>query len=265
MDAHIKELIILRYDLGETADKIGQSFGFTGETIRRVLRHIGKMRSRPEWTRRYSVNHNCFDSITIDSMYYAGLLMADGNITKDQTMVQIELDDKDIELLKGFKKFLNYSGTIGHRVRFTKKGKRQEMSSLRITSQQIVKSLVKFGVIFQKCRRSFIPEIVSNSSLAKFFFRGMFDGDGCFGIRHGTFSTGKRYAQLGANPKIAFVVKEWFTKTLGTTGGLCKRSDLFWAIHYGDTDATTLWKFLYSDQQGMRLIRKANKFNVPVA
>lgn len=169
MDTHTKELVISRYDLGETADKIGQSLGFTGETIRCVLRRVGKMRSRSEWTRRYSINHNCFDCITVDSMYYAGLLMADGNITKDKTMVQIELNTKDIELLKGFKKFLAYTGPISNRIRFTKKGKRQEMSSIRATSQKIVESLSKFGVIFQKCRRSFIPEIVTNSSLAKFF------------------------------------------------------------------------------------------------
>jgi len=263
MDAQKRETAISRYVLGETANQIGQSFGLSGETIRSVLRHAGKIRSRSEWTRRYSVNHNCFDSITVDSMYYAGLLMADGNVAKNGRMVQIELDDKDMELLEGFKKFLNYNGPIGHRTRFTKKGKCQKMSSLRITSQKIVESLAKFGVAFQKCRRSHIPDLVLNSSLVKFFLRGMFDGDGCFGIRKGKHSTGRRFAQLGANPKIASVVREWFVKTIRTTGGLCKRSNLFWALHYGNADAMTVWKFLYSDQQGMRLTRKANKFNVP--
>ena len=255
--------VIKRYASGENANQIGKFFGMSGEAVRVVVRRYGKMRSRPEWSRIYQVDHSCFDGANPDSMYYAGLIMADGNIAKNGKMVQIELLERDIELLEGMKSFCGYEGPIQKRTRYASNGSRKLMALLRMTSPRMTESLARFGVIAVKAKRASIPGFVLDSQFAKFFLRGLFDGDGCFGIRGGKCSNGKRFASLGANPSVASVVKAWLSQNIGTTGGMCKRSKTFWVVHYGNSDATKVWNFLYSDLLGMRLARKANKYLPP--
>ena len=254
--------ILERYLKGETTTSIGLSDGRSGETIRQiVMRNGGNIRCKSERSRRYSVNESCFDSFNADSMYYAGLLMADGNITKDGSMVQIEIHHKDRELVDGFVCFSQYTGPVKERWRTHKSGNKSKMVTVRITSRLLVKALEKFGVIRSKARRSSIPNEISNHKFSVFFFRGLMDGDGCFGIRRGKWLPGHKYSNFGANPQVAACFKDWCLSNIKASSGTCKRTKRFWVIHFGDEAAMKLWKFLYADENGMRLKRKAMRFN----
>lgn len=82
------KMIAKKYVSGENTYKIGQELGISYETVRKILHRVGILiRPRNIRQRMYQCNHRCFRDKTVDSMYYAGLLMADGNIRRDGMMV----------------------------------------------------------------------------------------------------------------------------------------------------------------------------------
>lgn len=253
------EEIAQRYLLGENTFEIGRSLGVSHETIRRRLHDFGVIiRSRSLRQRKYDCNHFCFRDITIESMYYAGLLMADGNIAINKQMVQIEVVEKDKELVDGFKQFAEYTGIMERRKRKQRSGKISQMVLLRITSPQMVSDLSRFGVVPKKSYCAVAPEEIVQHPFASFFFRGLFDGDGCVGIRRGKHSYGNKYSTFGGTPALTSAFRKWCETTIGESGGISKRTETFWSVYFCHAATEKLCRSLYGDDRGMRLRRKWN-------
>ncbi len=117
--------------------------------------------------RWYKINETCFNSITSDSAYWIGFLMADGCVFKNQ--VSIGLSVKDFNHLEKFCKFVETDMPIR---------KPNNSCVIRISSNQICQKLETFGVIPRKSKIAKVNQLEFN----KDFWRGVIDGDGCLSV-----------------------------------------------------------------------------------
>lgn len=135
----------------------------------------------------YSCNHNSFNNLTEESMYWAGFLLADGGIAIDQpnhkdNRITLELKRTDESHVV---KFLNFIKS-NHEIRqITRTDDRPEFktgiyysSKVRVSSEQIKKDLNNFGVTPRKSKTAIIPDHILNSNLFCHYLRGVIDGDG---------------------------------------------------------------------------------------
>lgn len=147
------------------------------DTLTRWLRALGLSTERHY---QISYNRNAFSEIqTEEDAYWLGFLLADGYISTDRNLVQIKLGEKDIEHLKKFLKYLDYSDIDKH----IKKGaggaytKDNVCVVVKVNGEQIVQNLVNYG-LFQAKSGKEIPYKCSSVELEKAYIRGIIDGDG---------------------------------------------------------------------------------------
>lgn len=117
----------------------------------------------------YSYDESAFDSDY--ATYWAGFIAADGNISVNMRVLQLDLVHKDRDHLKKFKDFINYSGPIY-----------DYSKSCKLTinnAKSITERLAAFGV---RPRKTFAiqPPAYLSDDAALHFIRGYFDGDGWF-------------------------------------------------------------------------------------
>ena len=107
-----------------------------------------------------------------ENAYFLGLLIADGNVFKDNTgrqaSISITLDLKDEYMLQKFKEVLQADTSIGHDGR--------GCGQIAVRSNIMAEDLAKYGVVPRKSYHTYLPEI-SNQYMWH-VLRGIFDGDG---------------------------------------------------------------------------------------
>lgn len=122
--------------------KIAKKIGVTAPTVKYHLKKMGmkavngKMNSGPK---RHSLNHNAFDVLTPESLYWLGFLMADGCVSLNNKYIILTLQSRDINHLKKYKGFLGYGGPI-----FKNK---LESCGIRFSSAHMKQKLISYGVI----------------------------------------------------------------------------------------------------------------------
>lgn len=128
-------------------------------------------------TCRKKVNDDYFKSADARVYYWAGFIAADGCISRNRLMIEIQ--QKDEELLQNLRNDLNYEGKVQYRTRVQQNGTISKMVKLQITSDAIVNDLAKiFKITPRKSHTLLFPEIISDD-LALSYIKGYIDGDGC--------------------------------------------------------------------------------------
>lgn len=108
---------------------------------------------------------------TPEKAYFLGFLFADGNIFDNS--LSLEIHHRDIEILEKFKKELNTSNKISHRVR-----ENTDMNCLRVCSRMITKDLEKYNIVPNKTKEiCHLPNNIPQKFLRD-YLRGLLDGDG---------------------------------------------------------------------------------------
>jgi len=238
---------IQRYERGEATTRIGRDFGVAAETIRVWLKKAGiARRSRSERSRKYQYRHDAFEKMEPLTAYWAGLLMADGSISRDG-LVSLEIHNKDRELVEGLAKFIEYTGPLAIRTRRHKSGKTSKMISLRVTAPDLAKQLARWGVV---PRKTYKAKSVKLHGVEEHYYRGLFDGDGCVHKR----KSGKPYANIAGNPIVIDGFRDWCWRTFREPGSLV-RERRFHIVQFGGRSALKLGQALY-DAPGPRLKRK---------
>ena len=128
--------------------------------------------------RKYTLNETVFNTISEESTYWLGFLMADGCITtrkKTTFYLNLSLKKDDIEHIRLFTKFLGSNQPIITRQNngFGRNG--SGISTISISSQILVDSVVKFGIVPKKSHIATAPQILEYD---RNFWRGVVDGDG---------------------------------------------------------------------------------------
>ncbi len=107
-----------------------------------------------------------------ENAYFLGLLIADGNVFKDNTgrqaSISITLDLKDEYMLQKFKEVLQVNTSIGYDGR--------GCGQIAIRSNIMAEDLAKYGVVPRKSYHTYLPEIPNQYMWH--VLRGIFDGDG---------------------------------------------------------------------------------------
>lgn len=161
-----EEQIIEEYLNGTTAQKIAKDLGTYNTTIRRILlRNNVTLRNQSESHRQVA---NPFENLNSKEVnYWLGILASDGTIGDKEYIVSLELQEKDIELLKKFARFvgifkiqaIKYKTSTCYRVGFKSKECNLFLRNLGITP-------IKSKTL--KCNFAFTSD----------FIRGVIDGDG---------------------------------------------------------------------------------------
>lgn len=179
------------YRQGKAQLFIEQECKLTRKTIRTLLKSQNlKYRDRSEQHHiRYNteIDHNCFDQLTPESLYWIGMLFTDGSIGKSESCVELTQHTNDIEHLRKLKMFLKSSREISTNEKSKEsyyKGRKiytegGNTSRLRVNSKKIHNRLIELGITPNKSLTAKPHELVKNSSD---FWRGCIDGDG--GVYH---------------------------------------------------------------------------------
>ncbi len=239
------------YRRGYSSIEIGRRFKVTGQSVRRWLKIAGvEMRSRVETARRFSYDHDAFAAESLEAAYYAGLLMADGNVRVDKRLFSLEVVEKDRELVDGLRKFLSYTGEVKLRERTCERGSVRRFAALRVTAPDLVEQLAWWGVYPRKTKVACVPIDVRGCELERPFLRGLFDGDGCFHVR----KNGYLYASFAGTPMVVDAFRDWCWRTTRRVGSLSRRKPYFHVVQFGAGSAVAVGEALY-DGDGPRLSR----------
>jgi hypothetical protein len=174
--------MVTSYKQGETAQSIAKRYGTSHHVIIHVIMRQGvKLRSRHE--SHYGHNRHTFDAYhfhlidTEEKAYWLGFLTADGCITigkklQDSPRISIHLGKQDYEHLVKFKQALQASQIVSinaHSCSFT------------ICSSRMAADLASHGILPKKTRSTKPTQIAPE--LARHYWRGVIDGDGCIAAR----------------------------------------------------------------------------------
>lgn len=119
-----------------------------------------------------------FETIdTEEKAYWLGFLYADGSVSKDLKAVTLELNIKDIDHIRKFKRAINST----HKITIKKPSNAKCKSArLAVSCKQMCLDLVNCGCVPCKSNILKYPSInIVPKYLEKHFIRGYFDGDGC--------------------------------------------------------------------------------------
>lgn len=138
---------------------------------------------------KLSKNNNFFTNIdTEEKAYIVGFIAADGCITcsKNSYYLKIRLQKNDYELLEKIKKAIGSKATIKYQndIVHLPQGKdfHSHTASLLICNKQNVLDLIKIGLVPGKTHNLYFDFKCMNKNLYRHFLRGVYDGDGTFGV-----------------------------------------------------------------------------------
>lgn len=185
---------------------ISRKINISESTIRKRLIKAG-IKIRPIGARRVSLNESVFETMTSESAYWVGMLLADGNLYKQKhcNSYQINYASKDKEHVEKFKKFLNSGHKIFCRKYKNKKGKFYFVYTLTVCSKIIYNSLIDWSLTPCKSTKE---KVNSTLKYNRDFWRGMFDGDGCFSR---TLKTGGLFCYLAGSYSVISDFKDFFS------------------------------------------------------
>ena len=151
--------------------QVENKYNLSHPTISKILKDVPKYTkakiNNPNMKEHFFQEINCEENA-----YFLGLLIADGNVFKDNTgrqaSISITLDLKDEYMLQKFKEILQANTSIGHDGR--------GCGQIAIRSNIMAEDLAKYGVIPRKSYYTYLPEIPNQYMWH--VLRGIFDGDG---------------------------------------------------------------------------------------
>lgn len=168
-----QEEIVLRYQNGESSEKLAQEYGISGAAVRGLLERRGiARRNRELAARRYTCNHTFFASINSEEKaYWLGFIAADGYIDSDHLKVSLSSVDK--EHLLRLATSLNSSHPVIDQIQA-----KYASSTLRIYSTELCSDLIRHAITSRKTFTLQWPTLPVE--VLRHFARGYIDGDGCF-------------------------------------------------------------------------------------
>lgn len=231
--------IINKYEGGMSARQLGFEHNVADVTITFLLkRHDVFIRNRSNAKRTNQIKEDVFDTVTEESTYWIGFLLADGNVyhpPKRSKQLNLGLAERDWEHLEKFKKFIGSDKPL-----YYNKGG----VFISFYSNRIVEKLAEYGIVPRKSNIAKVPEALKNNL---HFWRGMIDGDGWISRRQdgstilglcGTLDVVSDFQKF-----INF--KAWYIKEIPDIKPY-KKTSCCWEISYGGLYVRNLLNIFYS-------------------
>lgn len=229
--------VLEMYQRGESQLTIEKTLGLTRKTIRTYLKARGvdyRDKSDQQHIRCGTrLDHNSFDQLNAQSLYWIGLLHADGHICKDREYsVCLDLHPDDKDHLEKYRKFLGSSREVvsGHNT-----------VRMRINSKRIHERLIQLGFSHDKSYTAKPHDLLKDS---RDFWRGCIDGDG--GVYN--YSYTKQITLCGTLETI-FDFILFCSKHAGIKEKYPSKASgkVLYQVHYYGEDAQKIGDLLYKD------------------
>lgn len=169
-DGAITKEVIVKYIAGMSAWRLGREYNVADVTITSFLKRQGiSIRNGSDARRTNQIKEDIFDTITEESAYWIGFILADGNIyhpPKRSKQLNMGLAARDWEHLEKFKKFIGSNKSLYYN---------KNAVFISFYSNRIAEKLAEYGIVPRKSKIAKVPEILKNN---RHFWRGMVDGDG---------------------------------------------------------------------------------------
>jgi hypothetical protein len=247
------------YLSGKSTYKIAEVFNIDHETVAYALKKIG-VEIRPKTDKVYyhdNFNHKAFSDMSDEkSLYFYGLLLADGCLSKNKSgkynHIAIALKEEDKYMLQYLLDYLGSDNSIRDVSYFDKRtNKTYHSNSISFNDTEIVSRLVSYGFSPRKSLKEVVPPSPIKDS--RHFWRGMIDGDGCL------YKKGKSLKiSLVGSKEINTAFNDFVESNVKiiTKREVKHRNNLFYIVYTGD-DARRVSKLLYEDAS-IFLLRKKN-------
>lgn len=199
------------------------------------------------------LDHTTFKEYTKDSCYWAGLLAADGCIDVNGT-ITLELEGKDYLTIEAFKKYCKAEHDISYR-------ESTNSYRIRFVSKEIKDDLLfNFSVSVGKTKNLEVPILLEDWQYAA-YYRGFFDGDGCFTefFNNRPMATYRVALTNGSLNFLETTLDLLRTKHIIEGGCLTKKATNCWDIQLAVKDSTSFLNWIYS-VEGHRFSRKYDKY-----
>ena len=237
--ATIVEDIIAKYVGGKSARQLSFEYGVVDITITSLLkRHDIFIRNRSNARRTNQIKEDVFDTITEESAYWIGFLLADGNVyhpPKRSKQLNLGLAEKDWEHLEKFKKFVGSNKKLYYNAGGV---------FISFYSNRMVEKLAEYGIVPRKSKIAKVPEQLKNN---RHFWRGMIDGDGWVVERHDDSTI----LGLCGTLDIVFGFKRFIESRAWYIAGIPdvkphQKTECCWEVKYGGLYVRNLLNILYS-------------------
>jgi hypothetical protein len=168
------------YSDNNTIHEIMDRTGLGEKKIRNSIKRQ-KVDMRPIGKRPIELDKRAFDTITDESAYWIGFLMADGCVTHNSVgspVLSLTLQRRDEKHLEKFGMFLKTNAKIYRHI----SNADSAQSSVKFVSPELCSALLQYGVTPRKALTASPPEQLLNN---RHFWRGIIDGDGHVSIIKG--------------------------------------------------------------------------------
>jgi hypothetical protein len=252
----VNKPVVELYTNGIGVCEIGKRLGVSRMKVLRTLKENNIVSERITRPYKNFFNINFFSEYNEKSCYWAGFIMADGNIHSKRKVLCISLASVDKAHLEKFKSDINFTGPIsdytGHDIRTEKDF---NYSKITIGGKWFANDLEKnFNVTAKKTFTTTLPNIPSEFIPA--FIRGYFDGDGSIENNGNSHIVGT-YELLSS-------IQDFFykngIKVKGKTGyGKITPTRSIYSISYNSKNADKFLDIIYGNSK-VHLDRKYNKY-----
>ena len=183
INPEIEQLIINEYVLNKKSIYyIEKNTGVSQFIIERILKNNGvKKRTYTEAkqiSRKYTINDDFFKEQSHDMAYILGLIASDGNISKKENSISIELEKTDAYLLDRINQITNNNRPLKYYSHKHKDGiSTTEVAKFQTWSAEWKKDLKIYNLIPNKTFLLQPPEFLKDEYYIS-YIKGYFDGDG---------------------------------------------------------------------------------------
>lgn len=240
------------YNNGLGIKAISKKLAVNPKTVSAILKRRGvwvKDNIRP-FKNLYDIHF--FNSYTSENCYWAGFILADGNIRSGRKCLQIGLKKDDVYHLQKFSNAINFTGPIYKDIR--KSG--YESVKICISGKWLVDDLNKnFNIYSKKSLVAIFSEKIPKEYLSD-FIRGYFDGDG--GITQN--KNGVRISFIGTQ-NVMSRIRNIFEDEIGVYIPKINKDDKMYRLQYycGKAKSVLDWLYVTSNYK-IRLDRKYYKY-----
>lgn len=251
--------IINDYKSGVTRKNLMQKYNISDHTIYKILDANNIARDKNH-IRIHDIKEDIFDIIDIpEKAYWLGFLYADGYVSKNLSVLELSLQEKDATHVEKFKEFIGSSSPVKNKI-ITLNNKEFTAKRLLICNKRICSDLNKHGCTPAKSLTIGFPNLNTlPESLQSHFIRGFIDGDGTILKANGAL----RITLLGPEKFLRAISKiisdncNLNERTISNRKNNGKTFSMSWN---GNKQCLKIYKYLFNNST-ICLNRKWNKFN----
>lgn len=261
----IKNKIVYNYlHLGMSLERAGVEYGISGFFVKKILREreipLRNYTESKQAIRKYIVNDNFFKEQSSDMAYILGFLAADGNVSKAENGIFIQLQESDKDFLEEIRNKVESSRPL----KFYLNNAGKPTCKMAVWSSEWKKDLAIYNIVPNKTSILQPPDRL-NPKYYIDYIRGYFDGDG------GIYINNDRYAREwkieGASKDIMYWIYRELT-SLGVenlhirTAFTSNNTTMYRLIASSQNTIKQIKKLFYYDENVLCLKRKKEKFDL---